>query len=149
MGDLKKMKQGDTFSSLSMLWITATVEACTIEISRFDKCSYSVFICYVFRHLFVGGFCSGIESLVSLAIHSIKTLVNGLHRVLQPENLLLDRFGVLKVSDFGLSALSKQVQVSTVNMPLIQRERGGYGERVKSYTALLKQIDLGERHLIY
>ncbi|KAF5933259.1 hypothetical protein HYC85_029430 [Camellia sinensis] len=29
-----------------------------------------------------------------------------------PENMLLDSFGVLKVSDFGLSAFSQQVQVS-------------------------------------
>jgi serine/threonine protein kinase len=32
--------------------------------------------------------------------------------LLQPENLLLDSFGVLKVSDFGLSAFSQQVRVS-------------------------------------
>lgn len=30
----------------------------------------------------------------------------------QPENLLLDASGVLKVSDFGLSALPQQVRVS-------------------------------------
>jgi len=32
--------------------------------------------------------------------------------ILQPENLLLDPSGVLKVSDFGLSTFSPQVRVS-------------------------------------
>lgn len=34
--------------------------------------------------------------------------------VSQPENLLLDANGVLKVSDFGLSALPQQVRVSDI-----------------------------------
>lgn len=34
--------------------------------------------------------------------------------IVQPENLLLDSFGVLKVSDFGLSTFSPQIRVRTV-----------------------------------
>jgi serine/threonine protein kinase len=42
-----------------------------------------------------------------------RTVVNGFifSFIFQPENLLLDANGTLKVSDFGLSALSKQVRV--------------------------------------
>ena len=35
----------------------------------------------------------------------------------RPENLLLDASGTLKVSDFGLSALSQQVRVSNLAFP--------------------------------
>ena len=36
--------------------------------------------------------------------------------LLQPENLLLDSYGVLKVSDFGLSAFAQQVRVSGIQL---------------------------------
>ena len=39
----------------------------------------------------------------------------------QPENLLLDASGTLKVSDFGLSALSQQVRVSKMACPRKKR----------------------------
>lgn len=38
--------------------------------------------------------------------------------VWQPENLLLDAYGVLKISDFGLSALPQQVRVSVMALVL-------------------------------
>ena len=41
-------------------------------------------------------------------------IINGYSAFVQPENLLLDSRGVLKVSDFGLSALSQQLRVSLI-----------------------------------
>jgi serine/threonine protein kinase len=38
-------------------------------------------------------------------------MISSFFSIFQPENLLLDANGTLKVSDFGLSALSQQVQV--------------------------------------
>lgn len=38
--------------------------------------------------------------------------------LLQPENLILDANGVLKVSDFGLSAFSRQVRVMSLDFSL-------------------------------
>lgn len=43
------------------------------------------------------------SSLLNILYDSFQTL--------QPENLLLDSYGNLKVSDFGLSAFSKQIRV--------------------------------------
>ena len=43
--------------------------------------------------------------------------------LLQPENLLLDSCGSLKVSDFGLSAFSKQVRVSLLDLGRNELER--------------------------
>jgi serine/threonine protein kinase len=45
-------------------------------------------------------------------------IINGYSAFVQPENLLLDSRGVLKVSDFGLSALSQQLRVSLIGLLL-------------------------------
>lgn len=47
------------------------------------------------------------QQLIDAVAHCHKKGVY--HRDLKPENLLLDAFGNLKVSDFGLSALTKQL----------------------------------------
>jgi serine/threonine protein kinase len=57
--------------------------------------------------------------------------------IFQPENLLLDANGTLKVSDFGLSALSKQVRVRKLTrFPLVQIDGKPGSWKVQSYFGL-------------
>lgn len=52
-----------------------------------------------------------LATVLSFSVPSHKHNNNNLTSLLQPENLLLDSYGVLKISDFGLSAISQQVRV--------------------------------------
>lgn len=98
VGGWKRMMQGSIFSSWSTLSITVIAEESITGISRL-----AAFNC--------------LRCLLLLCKRAEKQWIDTQIQF-QPENLLLDASGTLKVSDFGLSALSQQVRVSNLTLPI-------------------------------
>ena len=93
----RKMRQESIFNNLLVLWIIVTTRACIIETLRFWSCQRN---CHL--RIFIW--------LIYSLMHIDKGFAFSC--LFQPENLLLDSVGNLRISDFGLSALSHNCRVS-------------------------------------